>query len=298
MSGRNRGLLESLVVIAALWTPAMIGASHEWSHGSYYGYGWVVPPVALWLASRRWTEDPGSSKPLRRGILPLAVCLLVPWFTLSRVLGLVDPSWRLPVGLLAITAALCSHGYLWATRGRVCSRDFVWITLFLFSAMPMPTVIESNLVASLTRGVIAATVEVFRLFGRPVEAAGGLLTLNGGAVEVSDGCSGIRSFQSFLMATWLFAELQDLRAPRTLLLLLFAVSAAFLVNIARAAALAEISFTQGRHAFEHAHDTLGLFAFLTSALLFYGVSAALATRPARRMITTRQSVQGSKPPAE
>ena len=124
--------------VVALWTPAMIAASHEWSHGLYYDYGWIVPPVALWLLLRRWNDLPGEIRmPGSRVVLGF-VLVLVPWFVGLRILSEVDPSWRMPVGLCGLTAALVTHALLAKTRGLQASFGFLWITLFLASALPLP----------------------------------------------------------------------------------------------------------------------------------------------------------------
>lgn len=278
-----------IVGVVALWTPAMIAASHEWSHGIYYDYGWIVPPVALWLLIRRWIDLGGDVRLPGRWAVIGWILLLLPWFTLLRVLGLVDPSWRMPIGLCGLTSALVTHGLIAKTRGWRVSRGFLWITLFLASALPLPSAVELRLVEGFTHSVILMTSQWFHFAGKPVEVVGDLLLLNGFTVEVAEGCSGVRSFQSFLMATWLFAELQRLRAARTLILLVFAVGAAFLVNVSRAYILADISFSQGREGFERAHDAVGLAAFLVSAALFYLFSAMLSERPARRLVKSVQA---------
>jgi exosortase/archaeosortase family protein len=154
--------------------------------------------------------------------------------------------------------------------------------------MPWPTVLEMRLVQNLTQGVIHTVVEVFQFSGKPVDAMGDRLVLHGTTVEVTDGCSGIRSFQSFVMATWFFAELQGLRASRALLLLAIAGGVAFVVNASRTFALASIRFGQGEDAFNRAHDTLGLLAFVLSGLVFYWVSGRLATRSSGRVVRTPQ----------
>lgn len=274
--------------VVALWTPAMIAASHEWSHGLYYDYGWIVPPVALWLLLRRWNDLPGEIRmPGSRVVLGF-VLVLVPWFVGLRILSEVDPSWRMPVGLCGLTAALVTHALLAKTRGLQASFGFLWITLFLASALPLPSLMESKMVHWFTHSVVVMAAEWFQLAGRPVEVSGDLLLLNGYTVEVGEGCSGVRSFQSFLMATWLFAELQRLRTARTMVLLVFAVGTAFLVNVSRAYWLAEISFAKGKEAFERAHDSLGLLAFLVSAALFYFFSGMLSERPARKLVKSVQ----------
>jgi len=257
-----------LAGMAALWVPAMIAASHEWSYGQYYDYGWFVPPAALWLIVRRWRDLTGPVSLPRPQVLLAWAGVLLPWILVLRVLGYADPSWRLPMGLLGLTAALGSHALIAATRDRHASVQFTWITLLWLSAIPWPTVVESSIVHHLTQGVVMAVAEVFRILGKPVEVLGDRLRLHDLTVEVTDGCSGIRSFQSFVMATWFFAELQRLRVNRTFTLLGCACGMAFLVNMVRTYALARIRFDFGESAFARAHDSLGLLAFVLSGLFF------------------------------
>ena len=277
-----------LVGVAALWTPAMIAASYVWSHGEYYDYGWFVPPAALWLTVRRWRDlaEP-VSLPRPQVMLAWAGGLL-PWVLVLRVLGYADPSWRLPIGLLGITAALASHGLIAASRGVRASVGFVWITLLWLSALPWPTVLETGIVHHLTDSVVTAVAEVFQILGKPVEVVGDRLRLHDLTVEVTDGCSGIRSFQSFVMATWFFAELQRLRVERTFTLLGCACGMALMVNMARTYALARIRFDLGEQTFARAHDWLGLLAFVLSGLFFYFLSGKLSVLPRGTVVKTVQ----------
>lgn len=126
---------------------------------------------------------------------------LLPWLLVLRVLGYADPSWRLPMIGLAATAAGVSHVLIAASHGWRVSAGFGWITLLLLSAVPWPSVVEQQIVVKLTDAVIHTVTEIFQVFGRPVEMAGDRLHLHEMTVEVTDGCSGVRSFQSFVMAT-------------------------------------------------------------------------------------------------
>lgn len=286
MKSETPGSWLPLAGAAALWAPAMIAASQAWRHGEYYDYGWFVPPAALWLMFRRWQEagDPVRLPP-RRLVVTVAA-LLLPWILVLRVLGQADPTWRLPMGLLGITAAVAGHSLLAAARGWRASAGFLWITLLWMSALPWPSVVESRIVHHLTQGVVTAVAEVFRMFGKPVEVLGDRLGLHDLTVEVTDGCSGVRSFQSFVMATWFFAELQRLRLARVPVLLGCACGVAFAVNMARTYALARIRFEHGQEAFERAHDWLGLLAFMVSGVFFYVLSGRLSAEPRRTVVRT------------
>ena len=207
----------------------------------------------------------------------MGTVVLFPWILLLRILGSTDPSWRFPIGTLGVTAAVCSHGLLGITRGWRFSAGYVWITLLLLSALPWFFSVERGIIHHLTQGVIAAAAELFQLFGKPVEVVGDQLILHDLTVEVTDGCSGVRSFQSFVMATWFFSELYRLSVTRALVLLACSCVVAFLVNMTRTYALAHIRFEYGKDAFDQAHDWLGLLAFIISGLLFFGISGRLAT---------------------
>jgi exosortase len=277
-----------LVVAVGLWMPAMIAASYAWQYGDYYDYGWFVPPAAVWLMVKRWREVDGLVELPQGWVWVVAAVVLLPWILVLRVLGYADPLWRLPVGLLGVTAAVASHGLLWLSCGWRVSLGFGWLTLLWLSALPWPTVVETRLVSELTQAVVTAVAEIFQNFGKPVEVMGDRLQLRDLTVEVTDGCSGVRSFQSFVMATWFFAELQRLRVPQALGLLACACATAMVVNIARTYALALIRFEEGQEAFQRAHDWIGLLAFVISGLVFYVISGKLGGRTGRKLIRTVQ----------
>jgi exosortase len=276
-----------LFLAVALWIPAMAAASYDWRFGAYYDYGWFVPPAALWLMMQRWQDAEEPVRPLPWRWLWPALLVLIPWLLGLRILGRVDPAWRLPVGLLGLTAVIGSHTLLAAYRGWRHSAGYVWITLLWCSALPWPSAVENGLVQWLSDQVVVGVAEVFQLAGRPVEILGDRLRLHDITVEVSDGCSGVRSFQSFFMATWFFAELQRLRVGQAAVLLAAACLVAFVVNMARAHMLATLRFDHGQRAFDQAHDWLGLVAFVVSALLFLVISGKLTSSDRRVLVRYR-----------
>lgn len=274
--------------VVALWFPAMLAASYSWRNGEYYDYGWFVPPVAIFLLIRRWSVDLASVKlPPKRLVLAVVV-VLIPWVLILRVLGYTDPAWRMPIGLLGLTAAIVSHYLIGLSRGWKFSLECSWITLFLLSAVPWPTFIENGLVRELTEMVTNFVAETFQFLGKPVEIVGDRLRLHETTVEVTDGCSGVRSFQSFVMATWFFSEIQRLKAFQSAVLLILACLIAFFINAGRTYGLANVRFEAGQEAFDRAHDMAGLLAFLVSGALFYFLSGYLSSGDDRTVIRTVQ----------
>lgn len=276
------------VLVIGVWLPAMMAAAPVWRHGLYYDYGWFVPLAATGLTLLRWFQSPPGRPLSRRWIA--AWCGLLPWFLLLRVLGHVDPSWRMPIWLLGITAAVFSHCLLAAACGWRRSASYLCISLLWLSALPWPSVMESGIIQWLTDRVVMVTAEWFQWLGRPVMVIGDRLQLHEISVEVTDGCSGIRSFQSFLMASWFFAEWQRLRPDRIAILLGCACLTAFAVNLGRTFALAQIRFDHGESAFQRAHDPLGLAAFAASAVIFYYLSGMLNSR--RRQLVRHPGTRG------
>jgi exosortase len=270
----------------ALWIPAMFAASYTWTHGEYYSYGWFVPVAAGGLAWKRWARL--DEKPLfvDAKYLIILIFIIIPTLTVLRIMCYADPAWRLPVGLLGFLAAISGHYILLLTRGWRVSLSFGCITLLWMSSLPWPAWIEFRIVKHLTEWVVTVAAEIFQICGKPVEIVGDRLRLHDLTVEVTDGCSGIRSFQSFVMASCFFAEFQSLKISKGLMLFVFACLVAFLINLARTYALAEIRFIYGLSAFEKAHDVLGLAAFFVSGTLFYLFSGKLAQTRQARVIRT------------
>ncbi len=283
--GASFGVWLVPALVIAAWLPAMVASMQVWRHGMYYDYGWFVPPAAIGLMLRRWwqLQRQDVRQPARYWLV--LWCGLLPWFLVLRVLGHVDPSWRMPMWLLGGAAAVFGHVLIASVIGWRGSARFLCITLLWLSALPWPSVLERGIIEWLTDRVVTATAEWFQWFGRPVEVLGDRLRLHDVTVEVTDGCSGVRSFQSFLMATWFFAEWQRLKPDRAVMLLLFACVTGFLVNTVRTYLLAIIRFDHGVEAFETAHDSLGLAAFVASAVIFYFLSDQLATE--RRVLVRR-----------
>lgn len=284
------------LTLAALWLHFFWCLVPSWRFGEYYNYGFLVPVLACGFAWRRAglldaTVPPLPWQPGRladRLLLGLAAFGLLALIPL-RVIETGDPSWRPPIVLhgLLVTAAL--HVALARWRGWRTSLFFLPVTVFAWSAVPYLYQIEQALVRHLTGMVVGLTREVFLLSGQPVEQVGERLHLGSRAVDVTDGCSGIRSIQSLVMAALFFGELLWLRWPARVVLVATALAAAVTCNTGRAWYLASVQFTRGEAAAHAAHDPAGHLAFAAAALALYLAARLLMPSAAGKVVVRRRS---------
>lgn len=283
--------LAIFLVLGALWIQFFAALVPSWQDGTYYAYGWYVPPLAMWFFLRRWMDEKPAAG-VGFGWLDLAglggfVILLLA----VRVLGQVDPLWRLPMWVHAMLVAGTTLWWLRAAAGTRFAIGIWPVMLFALTAVPYPTAIELGLVHGLTNTVVGTTVELFNLAGKPVVAVGERLSLGGEVVEVTEGCSGIRSFQSFLMASIFFGELFRLKWPGRIALVGVGLVLAVAINAGRALTLSAKGFSDGVEAAAAIHDAVGLAAFALSAIMFFFVAIGLEKLEKTRKLVSRRMVK-------
>lgn len=282
--GGDDGLV--LAAVALLWLQLFYSMVPVWRFGEYYEYGWYVPPIAAFFLFRRWQGRATEKlRPVHGGWMAVLAVLIFPMLLGIRALAGFDPSWRPPLLLQTALVVAVTHGLLFLRGGRRLTLEMAPVTVFALSAIPYPFTLEQKLIAQLTDAVVHASAGLFNLIGRPVEMIGTKLASLGTEVEVTEGCSGIRSLQSLLMAGLFFGELFLLRPRQRMALLAVTAAVVMAVNIGRVMALAQVRFDHGEHAFEAAHDQIGQIAFfISAAILFAAARGLLATQDGRRKL--------------
>ena len=99
---------------------------------------------------------------------------------------------------------------------------------------------------------------------------------DGRVLQIDDGCSGIRSFQSLLMISIFFGEFFTLTWPRRAIMIVTGFVAGFVCNGLRTLTLTWIFFRLGEHQFHSFHDGAGIVTFALSAILTYLAAWKLA----------------------
>ncbi len=267
----------SLGLISLLWLQLFVALVPTWQNGEYYAYGWFVPLLAACLAWRRWNLlSPPPNKPpsgSRAGLMAVTLLLAAAALVIPlRLIGMADPGWRPPLLLHVLIVCTLTHWFLLREFGRKTSLGMLPVTIFALSCVPYPWQVEKKLVLTLTESVMHITRECFLLAGQPVELQGTRLTMAGEVVDVTGGCSGIRSLQSLVMVALFFGEFFFLSLPRRSALILAAAISAVALNTLRAWWLASIHFNRGPEAAAAAHDPIGHLTFALSAALLWLVS--------------------------
>lgn len=256
------------VALVLLWLPLWLALVPTWRGGQYYEFGWLVVPAALFFAHGRYRDLgrlPVVASALSRSLKWLGVgCVLalfgVLWFL--RCFEMVDSTWRrilVPHALLVALATL--GGIVWLHGVRV-ALFFLPVVLFALTAVPIPSGVEQWMVNGFTGAVVGVSAELLRWLGHPIVVHGDVLSSLSGRVEVTESCSGLRSFQSLLMAGLFFGELYRLWWTRRLLLLAAGLVFGFLTNVGRALCLGLISLEGGHEVFDRWHDGVGHVAFI------------------------------------
>ena len=251
-----------LALFGILWADLIRQLSYEWSTNEQYAYGWFVPLLALGLLWKRWTTRP-AAQPQASPFWLVALVVMVALVLLPvRVVHEINQdwplfSWPLTLGVVGISlyAIFLLGGWTWV-------RYLAFPVCFILVAVRWPYRIEHGLTQGLMRVVAGLTVELLGWFNIPAIQHGNLIEVSTGVVGIDEACSGIRSFQSTLMAALFLGELYMLRWPRRLLLIVGGLTLAFCFNVVRTLILTWRASTAGIAALEKWHDPAGLMIFL------------------------------------
>ena len=264
------------VFLGLLWGQLFLSLYPSWADGSYYDYGLLVPPLLVLLFVFRFQQQTHRSNPPLIGkslqFHWIAIPLLFLFLLALRLVASADTSWRAPLYFHATIVAIISYTLLARWLGKERAIPFLPILLLPFFAIPLPSFLEAGLIHGLTSLVIETATFANRWMGFPVITAGETLFVNQIPLFVSEGCSGIRSFQLSIFAGFVVGELFRCRILFRVILLGIGVAAAFLFNAARVVYLVRHAALKGDESLQQLHDSSGhvTLALTLSIILFAG----------------------------
>ena len=273
-----------LGLFSVLWLDLIRLLSTQWETREQYAYGWFVPFFAAALLWRRWLDRPAPSLSAggegRGEVVPSSLFLLSAFCFLLlplRVIYEINTDWPLISWLYTLIVVAATLYAFYLAGGWPWVKHFAFPVAFILVAVVWPYRLEKALTQGLMRIVASLTVELLGWVDIPALQRGNLIELSTGTVGIDEACSGIRSFQSSLMAALLMGELYRLRFwPRSALVAL-GIMLGFCFNVMRTLLLSWQTSAHGLGALEKWHDPAGLTIAIACFFCLWAV-AGLMTR--------------------
>lgn len=260
-----------------------------WNNGTYYDYGFLTPlalPLIYWarwreqeLSFSQWQEKLSHIESSRSTWILFGIALLL--ITFLRLIESADAGWRAPLylhGAIVIAFAGFLHLQLFGWKQWP---GFLPIAILIFLSIPLPSFVETSLIHGLTAQVTETAAMATRWMGIPVTVSGETLLLDNIPLQVGEGCSGVRSFQSSVYAGFLLGELLRLLLGSRVLLIVAGVIIAFLTNCLRVIFLVQHAAENGEKDLQSLHDLSGNISMTVTFSILFATAFLLRQRPAK-----------------
>jgi exosortase len=283
-------LLFTSAFFMLLWGEVLQHLAPEWSLDPQYGYGWLVPLLAIYLLWQRWTQRPNPLPPRNR-VLPIAMIIFIALVFLPvRIVAQANPDWRLVGWVMALGAIVSSLSFVFLIGGRHWLHYFAFPICFFLAAVPWPMHLEQAVIQGLMRSVSAINVAFLNVIGVAALQHGNVIEIGNGFVGIEEACSGVRSFQATLMVSLFLGEFYGFRfAPRIMLIVAGAVLA-FVCNLIRTALLSWLTAVRGTSSLAAWHDPAGMTILLMCLFGLWLLSVLLRRRTLKpSTASTRQT---------
>ena len=236
---------------------------HDWGINENYSHGYLIPPLAAYLAWER--RHVLMSTPPSRS-----------WFGLVVIAGSVV---LLLVGLLGAELFISRVGMLGALVGATLFilgwRHLKMLAFplgILLLMIPLPAIIFNQIVFPLQLVASQAGESAISAAGIPVLREGNVIFLANTTLEVAEACSGIRSLVSLLTLAIVFGYFTDPRPSVRIAIALSAVPVAIIANALRVAGTGIAAHYYGSAAAEgFFHSFSGWIVFIAAFAMLFGI---------------------------
>jgi len=220
----NKLFLQTLLLGSAFllcyWS-TFTGIVHVWLTNDDYSHGFLILPVALYLA---WTKRTQLRETRIEPYWPaLGLFLFITLVAVYGILGSSPSAVRLTLPLMLLTIVLFCYG-------KGLSRLLLLPILFLFFMIPVPANIHSRLTWLLKLLSSQLALVFLRAFGISVYAEGNIIDLGYTQLQVMDACSGLRYIYSLLALALIYGYFFQRSWWKRVILLLSTVPMALIMN--------------------------------------------------------------------
>jgi exosortase len=254
-TGRRRLLLGVLVVsgVAVLYRDVLADLVRVWSTDDNYSHGFLIPPIAAFLAwERRGRFRAAPAQPSLAGLVMVAGSILL------LVFG--APGAGVFLARMSIVSAIAGVVLLLFGWSRL--RTVVFPLAILLLMIPLPAAIFERIEFPLQIATSALSEALLRLTDIPVVRDGNLLALGNVTLEVARECSGVRTAISLATLGLVFGYVPDSRPWLKVLVAVLTLPVVVVTNGGRVATTAIAAHYYGPGAATgFFHDLCGWLAF-------------------------------------
>lgn len=255
---------------------------HDWSVNEDYSHGFLIVPMAAYLAWERRGRLQGSPPaPAAAGLLfVLAGIAMLGAGTLGAELFVARTS--LLVVLAGIIVFLGGWRHL-----KILSFPLAFLLLMI----PIPMIIFNQLAFPLQLVASRVGQGVLQGLDIPVLRQGNVITLANTTLEVAEACSGIRSLVSLLTLSIVYGYFNERRQSIRVVLALSTLPIAILTNGLRVAAIGVATYYYGPGMAEGLpHTVSGWLVFVLALVFLVGLHHALGLAIRPRAVTAQHPV--------
>jgi EpsI family protein len=272
----------ALAGLIAIYLPVLAGMVSDWWSNPASSHGFLVAPLAAYLAWQRRARVMALARPSWWGMPLLAGALLLyPAGVLTQVEFLPEVSFMLALGAVMLVLL-----------GRAGSRELAFPYAFLWFMVPWPDTLVEWLSFPMQLFSAKYAAMLAGMAGMAVSRDGVDIHVSSYTFSVGAPCSGMKSLVSLLALASLLAYLLEGPLWRRWLLFIAGLPLALLANVGRIVVILAIAVAWGEKAAEgflHGFSGVLVFAFAAAGLLAVGRALGLE-RPTAAI--------GSEPPGE
>lgn len=250
-------LIASFAVLYRNVVPSMV---HDWATDDNYSHGFLIVPLALYLAWERRDRLAGQTpRPTLLGLVLIAASLVV---LAAGTLG--AERFLARISMLGVIAGTILFLY-----GRPYLRVLAFPLGILILMIPLPALVFNQIAFPLQLLASRAGTLALMTLGVPVLREGNVIVLAHTTLEVAEACSGIRSLVSLITLATVYAYFIDTRPGVRAAIALSAIPVAIIANGVRVAGTGAIAQYWGAEAAE------GFFHTFSGWLVFIVAFASL-----------------------
>ena len=288
-TGRRWLLLGGLSVcgLAVLYWNVVWELVRIWSTDSNYSHGFLIPPIAAFLAwERRDRFLAAPLKPSQAGLIVVAGSILP--------MALGTPAVGVFLTRISIVTAIAGTVLLLFGWSRL--RTVIFPLAILLLMIPLPAVVFDQLESPLQIATSIFSEALIRAADIPVIRDGNLLALGNVTLEVARECSGMRSAISLATLGLVFGYVPDSRPWLRVLVALLTLPVVVIANGGRVAATGIAAHYYGPGAATgFFHDLCGWLAFAAAFAIMLVLNRFLIWAAPTRNVTPSTSANAYIP---